>query len=462
MYLDFSTWMPDVDPHTPGVIVDCQGLRPTQRGHCADSSLTANEQLITLSADPAGAFTFEAPGNATPYMMVGAGSRLFRSNGSSGWTTASGSGVSFSAATAAVPWRFAPVGDSLVAVHAFNPIQVATVPQTFSGASTITAAHIASASGFAVIGNYSESSTLLTDGWRTCAIFNPSSWTLNAATQAVAGRLRDTGGPITAMRGYRDDIIAFKARAMHRGTYQGPPLVWSWQVISRNVGCFSPECIVEVQDTLYWWDFNGCWMFDGSRPRPVPNAPVSWMQATHDPQSYYLWKGQYDQKDRVIRWYFRSSAESDVLVTNYGVTFHPETGRWGRNDQRVQAALQATTSVTNRNPEIRGAVIQDRVLKTYDGPAVPATLKTGFLGDQERLTLIRNTRLRYTDAPTTATATEYWRNNTGLDVTTGDTIAEFAGKFDFSNEAKWHQIQYSFTGSMEVQGQSVELAEGAR
>ena len=467
MYVDLAHWQPDADPHQPGVLTDVEYMVPTQRSMRAANDLVATEMLIQLADIPAGAHLHQYSSLLNAFIFVATATKMYRADigvGTQAWIDVTGPAQS-GANPMGQSWKFASMGDDLIASSIADAMKVYTGSAFVAVTpSTLKAQALCVSNQFALCGNYQEASTYVGDGWRCSQLGNPLVWTLSVPNQAVAGRLRDTPGPIVGMREFGGNVYAFKDSSIYRGVYQGPPIVWSWGLISANVGAFSQECIVEADNVLYWWGYNGCWMFDGSRPVRVPNAPISWARTEMRAQSGLVWRGTYDAVDRVIRWYFRSNDNLGTsLDTDRCIIYHPETNRWGRDDIRGQATLSVSQFVTNRNPEIRGGVIHDRYVKTYSGSPKVCSFTTGYYGDGDRMTLLRGVRIRYVTAPSTATMQHFYRNNSGIADQVGEARGETNGKFDISHEARWHKVRVALHGGAEMRGLDMDIeATGAR
>ena len=102
-------------------------------------------------------------------------------------------------------------------------------------------------------------------------------------------------------------------------------------------------------------------------------------------------------------------------------------------------------------------------LMTLTGASVSSGLTTGDMGDEWRSSLLSRARLRFTRAPTAATATGFTRDSSGGTLVTRSTNAMSGGKFDLLQDDKWHRLAFTFTGDHEVTGLDVQSTPtGAR
>lgn len=68
--------------------------------------------------------------------------------------------------------------------------------------------------------------------------------------------------------------------------------------------------------------------------------------------------------------------------------------------------------------------------------------------------------MRFTDAPTTASATAFYKMNEGDDLTQGSTVDIDDGKFDFLQQARWHRVRFNLTGDHKETGYAAALKKG--
>ena len=67
---------------------------------------------------------------------------------------------------------------------------------------------------------------------------------------------------------------------------------------------------------------------------------------------------------------------------------------------------------------------------------------------------------RFVQAPATATLTNYYKMASGDSLTSDQTISISSGRFDFIREARWHRLQFNFTGDWEMSGFSPKWEVG--
>lgn len=474
-------WMPDADPFAPGVITDCEMMEPSVRGMKA-AATAANTGVAGLAGECRGA-ALVTKLDGTQRLLAGTQTRLYEAN-STAW-------VDYSAATYVgstdARWEFRQFGDVTIAVNGVDDPQVATA-STFSALTAMPVAKLVeTVAGFIMVANISDASYAYADGWWCSALLNETNWTPDVATQSARSRLTETPGEITALRSLGGDVVAFKASSMYVGRYVGPDTIWNWQRVPGEVGAVSQQGVVSDGTALYWWGGDDFYRFDGSRPAPIGAAVRRWFAENASQAYLYKMLGQYDRSKSLVRWYFAPNGSSTPTRC---IVYNTRTGAWGRADREVEAiveyvssaltydaagALAAATYNSTTFPqsynsplwtastEIPAVFNASHVLQTLSGVAGASSLTTGEIGDDDQYLVLRKVRLRYSDAPTSATMTHAYAANPGGAYTTGTTTSMSDGKFDVLKAARWHRLRWDFAGDVEVSGVTMDVVpQGTR
>ena len=474
-------WMPDADPFAPGVITACEMMEPSVRGMKAAAS-AADSPIAALSAECRGA-ALVTKLDGTKRLLAGTQTRIYEAD-STAW-------VDYSAASytgaAESRWEFRQFGDVTLAVNGVDEPQVSTAT-TFAALTAMPVAKLVeTVAGFVMVANVSDASFPYADGWWCSALLNETDWTPDVATQSANGRLTETPGEITALRSLGGDVVAFKAESMYVGRYVGPDVIWAWQRVPGDVGAYAQQGVVSDGTALYWWGGDDFYRFDGSRPQTI-GEPVRRTFAAEASQAYlFKMLGQYDRAKSLVRWYY---VPNGAATPTHCIVFNTRTGAWGRADREVEAivdyvsnavtydaagALAAATynsvafpqsynsPLWTASTEIPALFNASHVLQTLSGVAGASSLTTGEIGDDDQYLVLRKVRVRYPDAPTSATMTHAYAANPGGAYTTGSTSAEDDGKFDVLRASRWHRLRWEFTGDVEVSGYTVDVVpQGTR
>lgn len=107
---------PDLDPTTPGVIVDCDNIIPTTKGFSSGNSLV-DAGLAALDSACKGAYVGTLL-DGTKRIVAGTNAKLWDISGGV-WTDRSQAG----GYTGLAPWRFTMFGSNILAANRAQKIQ---------------------------------------------------------------------------------------------------------------------------------------------------------------------------------------------------------------------------------------------------------------------------------------------------------------------------------------------------
>ena len=87
-------------------------------------------------------------------------------------------------------------------------------------------------------------------------------WTPSATNQAGSVRLSH-GSEIVAVVQTRQEIVVFTDSALYSLQYQGPPYVWSTQLMGDNISIYSQNAAVLASGVVYWMGVDKFYAYDG-------------------------------------------------------------------------------------------------------------------------------------------------------------------------------------------------------
>lgn len=87
-------------------------------------------------------------------------------------------------------------------------------------------------------------------------------WTPAATNQAGSVRLSH-GSEIVAVVQTRQEIVVFTDSALYSLQYQGPPYVWSTQLMGDNISIYSQNSAVLASGIVYWMGVDKFYAYDG-------------------------------------------------------------------------------------------------------------------------------------------------------------------------------------------------------
>lgn len=470
---------PDADPNIVGVLTACSGVIPTVRGMKGAPSPTS-AGMATLAATCQGAARLVKL-DGTNRFIAGTGGKLYEA-GASTWTDVSQAATYTAGSTAR--WRFAQQENVSFAANGADTLQASVSTGAFSCVAGAPIASIVETVGkFVFVANTSSASNQI----RWSALGDYTDWTAAVATQSGIDTLEETPGGITAAKRFGNAIVVFKKSSMFLGINVGPPNIWQFELIPGSVGAMSQESVVSIgtpeNPKLIFMGEDDFYVFDGARPVKIGTNRVKQEVFGDLLQSrYYACLAAHDTDNSIVRFWYPTN---DSPNPNKCVVYNYLSDKWGRDDRQIEAAadfvspsitydglgaLYATyASFPNLSYDLAFAGSNQTVpvifntsheIKKLTGMAEGTSFITGDLGDPQRFTTVNRVVPIFLQAPTTARLTNYYKNRTGDNLTTGTTTDISSGAFDFLFDARWHRLEMSFTGDWEMTGFSPEWERG--
>lgn len=463
-------YLPDLDPVTPGIVMDCEAMLPSRRGmKAAPSAISAG--IDALAAACYGAAVCTKLDNSYR-VFAGTLTKLYEVATSSWSDVTRAAGGDYTMGTSN-RWRFAQFGDVTIATNGTDVLQ-ASSSGAFANLTAPKAHCIDTVAGFVMLGGTNEGTYGdQTDRWWCSAYYDHTDWVPDTATQCTTGRLVDTPGPITAVRKLGSNVVYYKGRSMYFGMYRGSPDVWQFQLIPGEIGAASQESVVNIGSEHIFVGYEDIYRFDGSRPVPIGEGIKETFFNDLNKKYRQNVIGMHDFTNSLVYFYYpsASSAAGDIdscIVYNY------RTGKWGRDDRAIEAAMEylsgqityanihayfptyADINVSYDSPfwtntEPLPAIIDTaHTVKVLSGAAGTSTLTTGHIGDDSNYFLLKRVRPRFTIAPTTGSMVNYYKEECTDSFTTDATTTLANGCFDVLRDSAWHRFKFTYTGNVEI------------
>jgi hypothetical protein len=89
-----------------------------------------------------------------------------------------------------------------------------------------------------------------------------TNWTPSATTQAGSIRLSHGSDIVTCVQ-TRQEIVVFTDSSLYSLQYQGPPVVWSSQLLGDNISIIGPNAAVVASGVIYWMGVEKFYKYDG-------------------------------------------------------------------------------------------------------------------------------------------------------------------------------------------------------
>lgn len=474
-----SGFSPDADPNTPGILTSCINIIPFESGFKGAPSPVATASNTLAAACNGAAVSVKLDGTR----------RIFAGTATDLYELTTGTWISRTRVTpytggSDTRWSYCQFGDTTVATNLSDAMQSSGIA-AFADITTAPKAKIvvSATNNFVVAFNTSDATYGSSpDRWWCCAQADQTNWTPSISTLATTGRLVAVEGAIQAALTLGDYVIAYKNRAIFIGIFVGSPVVWQWAIVpGGEAGCVGQDAVCDIGGAHFFVGNDNIWLFDGTRPTPIGNGIVrQWFFNNSSAQYRFKTKCTYDRQNNLVRVFFCSSASGGAIDTC--LVFHVIKQEWGRADVAIEATLNyIAPGVTINGMDAYAATIDAlpntpvdsqfwlsggqtpayfntaHQLVALNGTSGTSSFTTCDVGDDDTVTTLTRTRVRFTSAPTTATATGLSKFNEGDSLATRSTNAINDGKFDLRQSARFHRVQFNFTGDHKETGYDIAL-----
>ena len=352
----FGEWTPD----QPGIT---NGLRRAENvyskavGYGAiptvvDYSASASENLnnVVAGKTTAGATTVFAGGSTKLFKLDSGDLSLDNVSKSGNYSTAVDQ-----------RWKFTQFGNVIVAANGQAKLQ---------GYNLNTSSLFADLAADAPIARFvTVVRDFVVSGWQSSyqsrvqwsALGDESSWTTSATTQADFQDIPD-GGSVVGVTGGEFGLV-FMDRAIHRMSYVGSPLIFQFDNISRNLGCYEANSIIQYGGTSFFLGDDGFYACDGQNVVPIGSEKVNrFFFDNVDEGTLYLMSAAVDPIKKLIIWAYASNSSAtpdSLLIYNY------QTQKWSSGTTSVdRIASTSTPAVTLEGMDVYGNL--DTILTTFD------------------------------------------------------------------------------------------------
>jgi hypothetical protein len=326
--VNFGEWLPD-QPGIVGALTVAKNVYPRAVGYGpfmneVDYSDAASEDLTAVvgAIDTSG----------VSRVIAGGPTKLFLFDS----TDLSLDDISATTyATVEDRWRFTQFGDNLITAGYPNTLQYYDLTTTgnfqlITGAPQ--ARHVTVVRDFVVTGNTEVNASRV----QWSGINDPTTWSSSAVTQSDFQDIPD-GGEVRGITGGEFGLILC-ARSIHRMSYVGTPLVFQFDNIARNLGCYESNSVIQWQGVTYFLGDDGFYSCNGQQVEAIGaekvnrfffdtliEANLSQMSAAVEPSKNLVMWG-YPTLDDTYR----------ILV------YHLVTKRWSYVDTTVNRIADAT------------------------------------------------------------------------------------------------------------------------
>jgi len=476
---------PDVDPSTPGAMVECANMVPTLRGMRSVPSNVATAYPASAEAVTGAALLQKL--DASVRFFIGGASMLQEGSGGV-WANVS-RGLGYTAGT--VRWRFAQFGNDSLAANKSCQLQRST-GASFANLTAPKASLVEVASGFVMLADCDDTAMGLgtafgdqADRWWCSAINDDATWAPSLSVQCASGRLVDAPGPIRALRRLGPNLVAYKDRALFVGTYVGAQSgVWQWTLIPGDIGCSSQEAVVNIGTAHLFIGETDIYAFDGSRPVPIGAPLRQWFFARLNRSYQYQIAAMHDRVNSLVYWFYPSTGSASGALDE-AIVYNYRAQKWGVITRSIELPIElvlggitydtlgtlystydALPAIPYDSPfwiansPVPALIGTDHKPYTVGGAAGSWSFAGNLYGDEQVISLVSRANVRWLSKPAAASLVHRYGMGESDALTSSAAVAMgSAGRFDLLRSARWHQDALSGSGDAELVGLDVAVQE---
>ena len=329
----FGEWLPD-QPGVIGALTTARNCFPKAVGYGAfpqevDYSDAAPQDLTAAAA--------AKDTNSITSIYAAGTTRLFKLDTSDfSWDDISA--VTYSGTSG---WKFTQFGNSLIAANESNTMQYIDVMSgtTFANiaADAPKAKFVTVVRDFVVSGYQSANKSRI----QWSGINNEKTWTTSATTQADFQDVPD-GGFVQGVTGGEFGLVLLE-RSIVRMSYVGTPLIFQFDNIARNRGCFEPNSVIQWQGITYFLGDDGFYACDGQNLKNIGAEKVNrYFFNSLKESDLGNMSAAIDPINNLVVWGY-PTVDLDYRV----LVYHVPTGKWSYADSTAtRVSPVSTPSIT--------------------------------------------------------------------------------------------------------------------
>lgn len=401
--ITFGEWLPD-QPSVTGALMKADNVYSRAIGYggvpsAVDYTQAASEPLnnVVAGKNPDGSTTIFAGSQTNLYKLDTTDMSLDDVSGS----------------TYATPtdqrWRFTQFGNRVIAANGHDRLQGWLLGTSTAWADL--AADAPEARYVTVVRDFVVSGHIGTDypfRVKWSGINNETSWTDSATTQSDYQEIPD-GGSIVGVTGGEFGLILMD-RSIYRMTYVGSPLVFQFDNISRNLGCYEANSVIQYQGLTFFLADDGFYACDGQTVASIGGEKIDrFFFSDVDEEYLFNMSAAIDPIKNLVIWAYPAKGQggnvNKLLIYNF------QTKKWssgGTDVDRVASSSSPSTTlegldVISSSIDALGTSLDSRIwlggkllfagvrgnkVVTFTGANSTATIQTGELSLENRKTAI--------------------------------------------------------------------------
>lgn len=398
-----TDFAPDLDPTSPGIILDASNAIPSMKGYKARNAPT--QYASALPAKALGGYVALYSNNTTSTLAATA-QHIYRWDGAA-WVVADTTGPF----AATHPWVFTQFANDVIAVNpdVLNMLVAAGPAGNFvnlGGSPPNNPVSVVSVAGF--VAAYKNNQ------WFNTGAGVDNNWVPDIQTQAATGFLYDMPGNIVAAAAFFRTQLVWNMNAMWQLNYIAGSQVWASQPLSLGMGTFGQGCVCQLPEMVAFLGTDDFYQSQGYAPERIPNSLKEWFFVNADPVYLPIVQSWFDPDEAVVYWHFVSTAAPYAGEADRYVAWNSRTGRWSVGH------LNSTYVIGNTQPGLQDGLFFDHgnILRTWNATPTTMSLLTGYMGDADSLTQVTKVRGKYSVSPTS----EVWTPEHTYILGTSDTV----------------------------------------
>lgn len=325
----FGEWLPD-QPGVIGALTTARNCFPKAVGYGpfpqeVDYSDAAPQNLTAAAA--------AKDTNSVTSIYAAGTTRLFKLDTSDfSWDDISATTYSGSSG-----WKFTQFGNSLIAANESNTMQYIDVMSgtTFAdlAADAPKAKFVTVVRDFVVSGYQSAYKSRI----QWSGINNEKTWTTSATTQADFQDIPD-GGFVQGVTGGEFGLVLLE-RSIVRMSYVGTPLIFQFDNIARNRGCFEPNSVIQWQGITYFLGDDGFYACDGQNLKNIGAEKVNryFFNSLREADLGNM-SAAIDPINNLVVWGY-PTVDLDYRI----LVYHVPTGKWSYSDSTATRVAPVST-----------------------------------------------------------------------------------------------------------------------
>lgn len=325
----FGEWLPD-QPGVIGALTTAKNCYPRAVGY---GPFPQEEDYSDAGAQNLTNTVAARDTNGDTRIFASGTTRLYRLNSS----TFALDDVSGTTYTGATMWKFSQFGNKLLAANEAHTLQAYDLTTTGNfgvvGSDAPKVKYVTVVRDFVVTGYQTDYQNRV----QWSGINNETTWTASGTTQADYQDIPD-GGRVQGVTGGEFGIVLMD-RSLYRMSYAGTPLIFQFDNISRNLGCYESNSVIQWQGITYFLSDDGFYACDGQNVVNIGAEKVnryffnSLREAAIDQMSAAV-----DPVKNLVMWGYPS-----IDLTYRILIYHTQTKRWSYAETAINRIASSST-----------------------------------------------------------------------------------------------------------------------